>query len=196
MKVLIAAVFLLSLAVESSAQGWWDKVISEKADSTRDVSERPERYFGPFRINGERPEGFKDVEYLQLTYKDAEDEKRDNREALVPDAQGNVAVTGWLVNGAGVKFELASVRLVESGPATYLFQTGKLLRISRERPITLEFTTAEVEGIKYSFRGEFLDEPEEGGGGFAYLKGTLAKLPAGKTPVESRVSFDRYKWEQ
>ncbi len=69
-------------------------------------------------------------------------------------------------------------------------------RVRRAQPVKLSFTTVEVKGVKYSFSGEYLDEPDEEAGGFTNLRGTLTKFKAGKPVAEAKANFRRLAYQE
>lgn len=167
-----------------------------KSDSSRQVADKPWDYFGPFRINGDAPEGFGNFGFFVLGYKEQSDADSDNRDALLPDGQGVVAVRGLLETVKGNSLDFESVRLVESGPVAEVLTRGLPPRVVRAQPVTLSFTTVEVRHIKYAFKGEYLDDPAEEGGGYTYLRGVLSKYKDGKLVAEAKAGFSRVANEE
>jgi hypothetical protein len=165
-----------------------EKFVSE---SSRQVADKPADYFGPFRINGDAPQGFESFAFFVLGYKEQTDEDRDNRDALVPGEQGVVAVRGQLETVKGNLLDFDTVRLVESGPVTEFLTRGLPARVMRAQPVSLSFTTAEVKGVRYAFKGEYLDEPAEEAGGYTYLRGVLSKYKGGKLVAAAKAGFSR-----
>src|SRR3712207_5284826 len=116
MKFLLTLALLLLLAPAAAAQIYNEESVKEEA--SRQVADLPASYFGPFRLNGEKPRGFEGVDFFILGYREKEDAEKDNRDALVPDKQGNVAVRGELVTAKGTPLAFETVRLTETGPVT------------------------------------------------------------------------------
>jgi hypothetical protein len=166
------------------------------SESSRQVADKPSDYFGPFRINGDAPQGFESFGFFVLGYKEQSDADGDNRDALVPDRQGVVAVRGQVETVRGNLLDFDSVRLVESGPVTEVVARGLPPRVVRAQPLTLSFTTVEMKGVKYAFRGEYLDEPAEDGGGYTYLRGVLSKFKDEKLVAEAKAGFSRVAYEE
>jgi hypothetical protein len=194
MKYLLSLALILAFAFSASGQ-----VVKEervRLDSSRQVAERPATYFGPFKINGEKPKDFENFDFFILDYKTDEDATRDNRDALVPDKQGTIAVRGQVVTVKRNLLDFESVRLVEAGPVTTILKPGLPTRVQRAQPVMLSFTTIETRGIKYAFTGEYLDEPLEEDGAFTYLKGVLSKFKNGKLAAETKVGLVRVAYEE
>jgi hypothetical protein len=162
-----------------------------RSETSRQVADKPADYFGPFKINGETPRGFENFRLFVLGYKEQADEDVDNRDALVPDGQGVVAVCGLVETVKGNLLDFESVRLVESGAVTEYSPRGLPTRVERAQPVSLSFTTVEVKGVKYAFKGEYLDDPAEEGGGYTYLRGVLSKFKGGKLVAEAKAGFAR-----
>lgn len=153
-------------------------------------------FFGPFRINGEKPKGFESFDFFILGYREEKDADKDNRDALVPDKQGNVSVRGELLTAKGTPLAFETVKLVEAGPVTFFYRGPTLSRYSRAQPVRLSFTTAEVKGIKYAFSGEYLDDPDEENGGYTHLRGTFSKYKNGKLLYEAKTGFKRLAYQE
>jgi hypothetical protein len=194
MKLIWSVTFVFAFARAGAAQeANGEKVLS---DSSRQVADSPVTYFGPFRINGEKPEGFRNFDFFVLSYKEETDAERDDRDALVPDKQGVVAVRGQVETIKGNLLDFESVRLVEAGPVTVIRKRGLPERTVRERPVTLSFKTVEMKGFSYAFSGEYLDEPAEENSGYTYLRGVLSKFKNGKLVAEKKVAFARVAYEE
>ena len=56
--------------------------------------------------------------------------------------------------------------------------------------------TVEIEGVRYAFSGEYLDEPSEENGAFTSLSGMLRKFKNGKLVAEAKVGFERVAYEE
>ncbi|MDT5296363.1 MAG: hypothetical protein QOJ76_3243 [Acidobacteriota bacterium] len=194
MKHLLSLAFILLFGFSASAQVVKEEKI--KSESSRQVAANPAAYFGPFKINGERPKDFENFNFFVLGYGDDDDAARDNRDALVPDKQGSVAVRGQLVTVKGNQLDFGSVRLVESGSVTTILKRGLPTRILHAQPVTLSFETVEKSGVKYAFKGEYLDEPAEEKGAYTYLQGVLSKFKGGKLVAEEKVGFSRVAYEE
>jgi hypothetical protein len=195
MKTIFALAFvsvcvLAAAARQASAP---EKFVSE---SSRQVADKPSDYFGPFRINGTAPRGFQNFGFFVLGYKEQSDADGDNRDALVPDRQGVVAVRGQLETVKGNLLDFDSVRLVESGPVTEVVAHGLPPRVVRAQPVSLSFTTVEMKGVRYAFKGEYLDEPAEEEGGYTYLRGVLSKFKDGRLVAEAKAGFSRVAYEE
>lgn len=186
----------LILAFASVAAGQIYKEEAVKEASSRQVADTPANFFGPFRVNGEKPRGFEGFDFFILGYKEEKDADKDNRDALVPDKQGNVTVRGELVTAKGTPLAFETVRLVETGPVTVYYKGPTLSRITRAQPVRLSFTTVEVKGVKYGFSGEFLDEPDEEAGGFTHLRGTFTKYKNGKPVAEAKTNLRRLPYQE
>ena len=167
-----------------------------RSESSRQVADKPADYFGPFRINGETPRGFENFSFFVLGYREQADEDGDNRDALVPDGQGVVAVRGQVETVKGNLLDFQSVRLVESGPVTDFLPRGLPARVVRAQPVSLSFTTVEMKGVKYTFEGEYLDDPAEEDGGYTYLRGVLGKFKNGRLVAEAKAGFARVAYEE
>jgi hypothetical protein len=167
-----------------------------RSESSRQVADKPADYFGPFRINGETPRGFENFNFFVLGYKEQADEDGDNRDALVPDEQGVVAVCGLVETVKGNLLDFESVRLVESGPVTEYLPRGLPARVVRSQPVTLSFTTVEMKGVRYAFKGEYLDDAAEEDGGYTYLRGVLSKFKGGKLVAEAKSGFARVAYDE
>ncbi|MDT5159152.1 MAG: hypothetical protein QOC61_848 [Acidobacteriota bacterium] len=194
MRYLLSTALILAFVFSASGQVVKEEKI--RRDSSRQVAETPATYFGPFKINGEKPKDFQNFDFFILDYKTDEDSARDNRDALMPDKQGTIAVRGQVVTVKGNLLDFESVRLVESGSVTTILKPGLPLRIQRAQPVMLSFTTVENLGFKYSFTGEYLDEPLEEDGAFTYLKGVLSKFKDGKLVAETKVGLVRVAYEE
>lgn len=138
----------------------------------------PGMYLARYRIGGKRPECFEDVDYFMLS------NKRISREEVTYDAEGNALVSGG--------------RLHTTDSKDYKFTTAKLVRSGRiihgERGFFehLIFATESIEGVSYSFEGEFLSQPEEiETGDFIHLKGVLTRLKDGQKIGEAKLRFIR-----
>lgn len=160
-----------------------------KADSSHQVADQPASFFGPFRINGEKPKGFESFDFFILGYKESADAEKDNREALIPDKEGNISVRGELVTAKGTPLVFETLKLVEAGEVTLFYRGRAIYRVSRSQPIKLSFTTVEAKGVKYAFSGEYLADAAEEGGGLTNLRGVLSKFKDGKLVVEAKVGF-------
>lgn len=194
MKVLHTLALLLLLAPLAAGQVYKEESVKEA--SSRQVADLPANYFGPFRLNGEKPPGFEGFDFFILGYKEEKDADKDNRDALVPDKQGNVTVRGELVTAKGTPLAFETVKLTEVGAVTLFYRGPTLSRVRRAQPIKLSFTTVEVKGVRYAFSGEYLDEPDEEGGGFTHLRGTLTKYKAGKPVAETKANFRRLAYQE
>lgn len=194
MKVLQTLVLLLAFAPLAAGQVYKEEAVKEA--SSRQVADLPASYFGPFRINGEKPRGFEGFDFFILGYKEEKDADKDNRDALVPDKQGNVSVRGELITAKGTPLAFETVKLTETGPVTLFYRGPTLSRIARAQPVKLSFTTVEVKGIKYAFSGEYLDEPDEESGGLTYLRGTFTKYKGGKPVAEAKANFRRLAYQE
>jgi hypothetical protein len=165
-------------------------------DSSRQVADNPAAYFGPFRINGDKPEGFENFDFFILGYKKQSDADSDNRDALLPTRQGDISVRGQVETVKGNLLDFESVRLVESGPVTEFLSRNLPPRFVRAQPITLSFSTVEKNGFRYVFRGAYLDEPAEENRGYTCLRGVLSKFKGGKLLAEGQVAFSRFAYEE
>lgn len=194
MKILRTLALVLLVTSAASGQVYKEEAVKEEA--SRQVADLPSTYFGPFRLNGEKPRGFEGFDFFILGYKEEKDADKDNRDALLPDKQGNVTVRGELVTTKGTPLAFETVRLSEAGPVTLFYRGPTLSRIRRAQPIKLSFTTVEVKGVKYSFSGEYLDEPDEEAGGFTHLRGTLTKYKDGKPVAETKANFRRLAYQE
>lgn len=194
MKALQSLALLLVFASAAAGQVYKEEAVKEA--SSRQVADLPASYFGPFRINGDKPPGFEGLDFFILGYGEEKDADKDNRDALAPDKQGHVSVRGELVTTKGTPLAFAAVKLTETGPVTLYYRGPTLSRISRAQPIKLSFTTVEVRGVKYAFSGEYLDEPDEESGGFTHLRGTLTKYKAGKPVAEAKANFRRLAYQE
>jgi hypothetical protein len=186
--------FILLIGLATAGQ--ITKEVKVGSASSRQVADKPAAYLGPFRINGEKPKGFEHFDYFILGYKEQADADRDNREALLPDARGVVAVRGQLGTIKGNLLDFEAVRLVEFGPVSEFFKGTLLSRVIRAQPVALSFTTVERKGFKYAFKGEYLDDPVEENGGYTYLKGALSKFRNGKLVAEAKVGFARIAYQE
>jgi hypothetical protein len=169
--------------------------VKSQSSPSQQVADTPASFFGPFRINGEKPKGLESFDYFVLGYKTDADAERDNREALLPDGQGLVTVRGQVSTVKGNLLDFESVRLVETGTVTLHSGRGLPTRLVRAQPVTISFSTIEVKGVKYVFRGEYLDEPAEEKGAYTYLSGVLSKFKKGKLVAEGNVGFVRVSYE-
>jgi len=194
MKVLQSLALILAFASVAAGQIYKEEVVKE--ESSRQVADLPSSYFGPFRVNGEKPRGFEGFDFFILGYREEKDADKDNRDALVPDRQGNVTVRGELLTAKGTPLAFETVRLVEAGPVTLFYKGPALSRVARAQPVRLSFTTVEVRGVKYSFSGEYLDEPDEEAGGFTHLRGTLTKYKGGQPVAEAKANFRRLAYQE
>ena len=196
LAVKIACLIALAASSVSIGAGQIQKEQSVVAESSHQVADQPSQFFGPFRINGEKPEGFEGFDFFVLSYKDETDAARDNREALVPDKEGNVPVRGELVTAKGTPLPFATVRISETGKVTVHFRGQEATRVVRTRPIKLDFTTVEVKGVRYDFSGEYLESAEEENGGFTFVRGILKKYKQGKLVAEAKTSFRQSPYEE
>ncbi|HEX6624339.1 MAG TPA: hypothetical protein VF064_11545 [Pyrinomonadaceae bacterium] len=194
MKILRSLALVLAFASVAAGQVYKEEAVKE--ESSRQVADMPASYFGPFRVNGDKPRGFEGFDFFILGYKEAKDADKDERDVLVPDKQGNVTVRGELVTAKGTPLAFETVKLTETGPVTFYYKGPTLSRITRAQPIRLSFTTVEVKGVKYAFSGEYLDEPDEEAGGFTYLRGTFTKYKNGKPVAEAKTNFRRLAYQE
>ncbi|MCA1633797.1 MAG: hypothetical protein LC802_08780 [Acidobacteria bacterium] len=161
------------------------------------VAITPATYFGPFKINGDRPKDFEKFDYFILGYKEEDDARKDNRDALAPDVQGSVSVRGLLVTTRGAQLDFETVKLIEpvadtEAPADNSPANGA----AAARPITLSFTTVESEGVSYAFRGQYLSDPVEECGAYTHLRGVLSMYRGGQLVAEEKVSLNRFAFEE
>ncbi len=194
MKILRSLALVLAFASVAAGQVYKEEAVKE--GSSRQVADMPASYFGPFRVNGDKPRGFEGFDFFILGYKEEKDADKDDRDALVPDKQGNVTVRGELITAKGTPLAFEAVKLTETGPVTFYYKGPTLSRIARAQPLRLSFTTVEVRGVKYAFSGEYLDEPDEEAGGFTYLRGTFTKYRNGKTVAEAKANFRRLAYQE
>ncbi len=194
MKLIVS--FALALAFASVAAGQMVNEGTATADSTHQVADRPSSYFGPFRINGQKPAGFEGFDFFVLSYKENTDAEKDFRNALLPDKDGNVAVRGETVTAKGTPLTFETVQLVEAGTLKLFYRGHVIYKTVRSQPIKLTFTTVEVKSIKYAFSGEYLAEPVEEEGGHTELSGVLSKFKDGKLVGEAKVGFRRMSYQE
>jgi hypothetical protein len=179
-----------------SAPGHTATDIKSESFPSQQVAATPATFFGPFKINGEKPKGLENFDYFILGYKTDTDAERDNRDALLPDEQGIVAVRGQVSTTKGNLLDFESVRVVETGTVTLYSKRGLPTRLVHAQPVTISFSTVELKGIRYVFRGEYLDEPAEAQGRYTYLNGMLSKFKKGKLVAEEKVGFVRVSYEE
>lgn len=137
----------------------------------------PGIYLAPYRVNGKRPECLEEVDYFMLSDKSS-------REAVTYDQEGNALVSGGWLHASGSK--------------NYKFTTAKLIRSDRiirgERGFfeQLTFATERIDGVSYSFEGQFLSQPEQlDTGYFIDLKGVLTKFKDGQKVTEAKLGFTK-----
>lgn len=170
--------------------------VKSESFPSRQIAATPATFFGPFKINGKKPKGLENFDYFILGYKTEADAARDNRDALLPDGHGVVAVRGQVSTIKGNLLDFESVRLVETGMVTFYYKRGLPTRLLHTLPVTISFSTVEVKGVRYVFRGEYLDEPAEENGGYTYLNGVMSKFKKGKLVAEEKVGFVRVAYEE
>jgi hypothetical protein len=170
--------------------------VKSESFPSQQVAATPATFFGPFKINGEKPKGLENFDYFILGYKTDTDAARDNRDALLPDEQGIVAVRGQVSTIKGNLLDFESVRVVETGTVTRYYKRGLPARLVHAQPVTISFSTVEMKGVRYVFRGEYLDEPAEEQGRYTYLNGVLSKFKKGKLVAEENVGFVRVSYEE
>jgi hypothetical protein len=190
---LASLVLVLLFATVASAQVYIERAVP--AESSRQIADSPATFFGPFRINGEKPRGFEGFDFFILGYKEDAKAEKDDRSALVPDANGIVPVRGELVTTRGTPLTFASVKLTETGPITVYYVGPSISRVERAKKITLTFSTNEVKGVRYEFNGEYLDTPEEESEGFTDLRGIFKKFKYGKLVAEAKTAFKRLPYD-
>ena len=105
-------------------------------------------------------------------------------------------VRGQVSTIKGNLLDFETVRLVETGMVTLYYKRGLPLRLVHSLPVTISFSTVEMKGVKYAFKGEYLDEPAEEKGGYTYLQGVLSKYKKGKLVAEDKVGFVRIAYEE
>jgi len=193
MRFVLSSVAIIAFAL--SVAGQTAKGVKSESFPSQEVAIKPATFFGPFKINGEKPKGFENFDHFILGYKTEADAARDNRDALLPDAQGVVAVRGQVSTVKGNLLDFESVRLVETGTVTRYSKRGLPTRLIHAQPVTISFSTVEVKGVRYAFKGEYLDEPAEEKGGYTYLNGVLSKFKKGKLVAEEKVGFVRVAYE-
>ncbi|MBC7929096.1 MAG: hypothetical protein H7Z38_00850 [Rubrivivax sp.] len=193
MKFVLSSVVVIALVL--SASGQTAKDVKSESYPSQEVAIQPATFFGPFKINGKKPKGLENFDYFILGYKTDADAARDNREALLPDAQGLVAVRGQVSTVKGNLLNFESVRLIEKGMVTLYHKRGLPTRLVHSLPVTISFSTVEVKGVRYVFQGEYLDEPAEEKGGFTHLSGVMSKFKKGKLVAEEKVGFARVAYE-
>lgn len=194
MKFVLSAVAVITFVL--SAAGQTEKGVKSESFPGREVAIQPSTFFGPFKINGEKPKGLENFNYFILDYKSDADAARDNRDALLPDAQGLVAVRGQVSTVKGNVLDFESVRLVEKGTVTLYSKRDLPTRLIHAQPVTISFSTVEMKGVRYAFKGQYLDEPAEENGGYTYLNGVLSKFKKGKLVAEDKVGFVRVAYEE
>ena len=194
MKPALSLVFVIAFVL--STFGQTGKGVQTESFPSQQIATAPATYFGPFRINGEKPKGLEGFDYFILGYKADADAARDNRDALLPDGQGIVPVRGQVSTIKGNLLDFETVRLVETGMVTLSYKRGLPLRLVHSLPVTISFSTVEMKGVKYAFKGEYLDEPAEEKGGYTYLQGVLSKYKKGKLVAEDKVGFVRIAYEE
>lgn len=162
------------------------------------VASTPAAYFGPFKINGERPKGFEKFDYFILGYQEDEDARRDNRAALAPDVQGSVHVRGLMATVLGMQLDFDAVKLVEpvSEAEAQTDNSPSKGTAAAFRPVTLSFSTVESEGVRYAFRGQYLADPVEEFGAYTHLRGVLSMYSGGKLVAEEKVALYRFAFEE
>jgi hypothetical protein len=193
MKFVLSSVAIITFAL--SAAGQTAKDVKIESFPSQEVAVTPSTFFGPFKINGEKPKGLENFDYFILGYKTEADAARDNREALLPDAHGVVAVRGQVSTIKGNLLDFESVRLVETGVVMLHSKRGLPTRLLHAQPVTISFSTIEMKGVRYAFKGEYLDEPAEEKGSYTYLNGVLSKFKKGKLVAEEKVGFVRVAFE-
>ena len=163
------------------------------------VAEAPAVYFGPFKINCDGPKAFEKFDYFILGYKEDDDARRDNRDALAPDVRGSVLVRGLLATTRGTQLDFETVKLVEPLPETTVpadTSPTKDLVAAAFRPVTLSFSTVETEGVRYAFKGQYVADPVEECGAYTHLRGVLSVYRGGKLVAEEKVSLYRFAFEE
>ncbi|HYH85400.1 MAG TPA: hypothetical protein VEX60_07950 [Pyrinomonadaceae bacterium] len=193
MKIVLSLIVVIAFV--SSAAGQTAKDVKSESYPSQEVAITPATFFGPFKINGEKPKGFENFDYFILGYKTDADAERDNRDALLPDEQGLVAVRGQVSTVKGSLLDFESVLLVETGTVTLQHKRGLPTRLVHAQPVTISFSTVEMKGVKYVFRGEYLDEPAEEKGAYTHLNGVLSKFKKGKLVAEEKVGFVRVAYD-
>jgi hypothetical protein len=194
MKALVTLALILACSPVAAGQVYKEEAVKE--ETSRQVADQPATFFGPFRVNGEKPKGFESFDFFILGYKQEEDADKNNRDALLPDKQGVVSVRGELVTVKGAVLAFETVKLVETGPITFFYRGPTLSRVARAQPVKLSFTTVEVKGVKYAFSGEYLDEADEESGGFTQLRGVFSKHRNGKLVAEAKTGFKRLAYQE
>src|SRR2546421_4325824 len=152
MKLSLSFVLVITLCL--FATGQTQKRFGEvESFPGRQIADTPYIFFGPFKINGEKPKGLQNFDYFILGYKNQDDDARDNRAALLPNTQGVVAVRGQVSTLKGNLLDFESVQLVEAGEVNMYSKPGLPPRVVHEHPLAISFSTVEIVGVRYAFTG-------------------------------------------
>jgi hypothetical protein len=132
-------------------------------------------YFAPFVIVGDLPDGFKDFDTFIVEYLPNQE---GNEQLLMPDKHGFIPTTGELITRNKIIYKFKNSRLIENG-----------------RSIELSFVTESVEGVSYSFKGEyFYDAKEIRAGdkivGYVELEGVLTKFNDGRKAAQAKIGLE------
>jgi len=165
---MLSAIFLMLLAL-SLAQAQFR---SEEANPK--VANWSGRYFSTFYLIEDTPRGFKEFDSISVEY--LPNQENDER-LLIPDRHGNIPTLG---------------RLTTKNQTSYKFKKSKL--IEGGRLIKLSFVTEIVDGISYSFKGEYLrydKEIRKGDSiiGYVHLKGNLTKYKDGRRVAQAKLDL-------
>lgn len=153
--------------------------------------------YGPYRIHGKIPSGFEGFYEFELS-----PPSQNTRESVKSD--GKLAIAGALFLrpsefGRRVRTEsrgelnvdgaFSEVNVVRLG-----FKSATLIQ-QPASSTELEFETESIQGVRYVFKGIFIDSFLLPGGPYISLRGTLTKFKQGRRVSESELSFVRSTYE-
>lgn len=162
----------------------------EREASSQQVYENSCQCLRPFRLNPDSSETFEDFSYFIVTQRRGIEPQK-----LIPDRQGNILVSGKLVTKSGTVHEFETATIQEIGAVTEIYDGNIALGYDRDVPIKLIFTTVAVEGVKFTFVGEYLDEIEQSKlakideNDYTALKGVLTKYKDERKVAEAKLSL-------
>jgi hypothetical protein len=154
---------------------------------------------GLYHIHTSAPPGFEtfyECDFELLPDQDADSAK--------PDEDGNLPIQGALFITpsefrAGVKTEQRG-EMNSSGEVSFVNVTRlKFLSATLQRVANsfakINFVTQTTDGTSYSFRGDFLSEPQLENGSYVELVGNLKKIKDGRNVAEANLKFLRWASE-
>ena len=162
----LTVALLLSLTIQPAVIN-----SSATAAALTQMSYEPGVYLSPYRTKKAPPPEL--GEFASFTLKELPEQEG---KELVIDSAGNVPISGRLYTTDGL---------------VYNFTTAKLIK-GKKGYEQLTFTTEKLGGVRYTFKGEYLEDSEEEQGQYITLKGVLTKYRDGQKVASSSLGF--YQW--